>query len=53
MCILVTRAPASKMTKSSLEQLDVVTTLFENAAPTCKSAAASLVCIPILERSSS
>ncbi|GAW04046.1 hypothetical protein LENED_005812 [Lentinula edodes] len=39
MCILVTRAPNSKMTKSSVEELDGMTSLFEEAAPTSRSAA--------------
>ncbi|KAE9397439.1 hypothetical protein BT96DRAFT_957908 [Gymnopus androsaceus JB14] len=39
MCILVTRAPNSKMTKSSIEELDLIAHLFEEAAPTVKSAA--------------
>ncbi|KAF9021153.1 hypothetical protein BDZ89DRAFT_1019781 [Hymenopellis radicata] len=38
MCVLVTRAPASKMTKPSLAELDAVTGLFEAAAPTCRPA---------------
>jgi len=36
MCILVTRAPTSKMTKSSLEELDAVADLFQEAAPSCR-----------------
>lgn len=43
MCILVTRAPNSKMTKSSVEELDGMTSLFEEAAPTSRSAANILV----------
>ncbi|KAJ4470836.1 fungal-specific transcription factor domain-containing protein [Lentinula aciculospora] len=39
MCILVTRAPNSKMTKSSVEELDGMSSLFEEAAPTSRSAA--------------
>ncbi|KAF8909503.1 fungal-specific transcription factor domain-containing protein [Mucidula mucida] len=38
MCILVTRAPASKMTKPSLAELDTVAELFEAAASTCRPA---------------
>ncbi len=43
MCILVTRAPNSKMTKPSLEELDLVAHLFEEAAPSCRAAANTLV----------
>ncbi|KAK7464152.1 hypothetical protein VKT23_006318 [Stygiomarasmius scandens] len=39
MCILVTRSPNSKMTKSSLTELDLVVELFEDASVRCKSAA--------------
>ncbi|KAF5337739.1 hypothetical protein D9758_016027 [Tetrapyrgos nigripes] len=39
MCILVTRSPHSKMTKSSLAELDTVVELFEDASSTCRSAA--------------
>ncbi|KAJ3763088.1 fungal-specific transcription factor domain-containing protein [Lentinula raphanica] len=39
MCILVTRAPTSKMTKSSLDELDGMASLFEEAAPISRSAA--------------
>ncbi|KAK0501025.1 fungal-specific transcription factor domain-containing protein [Armillaria luteobubalina] len=42
MCILVTRAPNSKMTKPSLEELDLVAHLFEEAAPSCRAAANTL-----------
>ncbi len=49
MCILVTRAPASKMTKPSLAELDTVAELFEAAASTCRPAQNLLVrsfCLP-------
>ncbi|KAJ3984929.1 fungal-specific transcription factor domain-containing protein [Lentinula detonsa] len=39
MCILVTRAPNSKMTKSAVEELDGMASLFEEAAPISRSAA--------------
>ncbi|THU97411.1 hypothetical protein K435DRAFT_828690 [Dendrothele bispora CBS 962.96] len=39
MCILVTRAPNSKMTKSSLKELDAIVELYEDASARCKSAA--------------
>ncbi|KAF9071992.1 hypothetical protein BDP27DRAFT_1321271 [Rhodocollybia butyracea] len=39
MCILVTRAPNSKMTKASVEELDSMASLFEEAATTSRSAA--------------
>ncbi|KAF5387497.1 hypothetical protein D9757_006516 [Collybiopsis confluens] len=38
MCILVTRAPNSKMTKSSIDELGAIATLFEEAAPMSRSA---------------
>ncbi|KIK58189.1 hypothetical protein GYMLUDRAFT_45397 [Collybiopsis luxurians FD-317 M1] len=39
MCILVTRAPNSKMTKSSVDELEAMAFLFEEAARTSRSAA--------------
>ncbi|KAG7451871.1 uncharacterized protein BT62DRAFT_959771 [Guyanagaster necrorhizus] len=48
MCILVTRAPNSKMTKPSLEELDLVAQLFEEAAPNCRAAANTLDTIQML-----
>ncbi|KAK0209213.1 fungal-specific transcription factor domain-containing protein [Desarmillaria ectypa] len=48
MCILVTRAPNSKMTKPSLEELDLVAHLFEEAAPNCRAAANTLDTIQML-----
>ncbi|KAG9222051.1 hypothetical protein CCMSSC00406_0008036 [Pleurotus cornucopiae] len=38
MCLLVTRAPSSNLTASALEELDRALSLFEKAAPTCKTA---------------
>ncbi|KAJ7650531.1 fungal-specific transcription factor domain-containing protein [Roridomyces roridus] len=39
MCILVTRSPTSKMTKSSLEELDVLSRLFSDASASNRFAA--------------
>ncbi|KAJ7511773.1 fungal-specific transcription factor domain-containing protein [Mycena galericulata] len=50
MCILVTRAPTSKMTKSSLEELDSLAYLFQQAAPSSKFAANLLPAIQTLTR---
>ncbi|KAJ6520565.1 fungal-specific transcription factor domain-containing protein [Mycena sanguinolenta] len=50
MCILVTRAPTSKMTKSSLEELDALAQLFQDAAPSCRFASTLLSPILILAR---
>ncbi|KAJ6617446.1 fungal-specific transcription factor domain-containing protein [Mycena sp. CBHHK59/15] len=50
MCLLVTRAPTSKMTKSSLEELDSLSHLFAEAAQTCRFAANILEPILILTR---
>ncbi|KAK1228600.1 hypothetical protein PQX77_008350 [Marasmius sp. AFHP31] len=50
MCILITRAPNSKMTSSSLKELDDVSKLFEEAAPTCRSASTILDTILVLQR---
>ncbi|KAJ6601099.1 fungal-specific transcription factor domain-containing protein [Mycena vulgaris] len=50
MCILVTRSPGSKMTKSSLEELDALARLFQEAAPTCRVAAQLLAPILTLMR---
>ncbi|KAK0465960.1 uncharacterized protein EV420DRAFT_1508988 [Desarmillaria tabescens] len=49
MCILVTRAPNSTMTKPSLQELDLVAQLFEEAAPNCRAAANTLVRLYFLE----
>jgi hypothetical protein len=43
MCILVTRAPTSKMTKSALEELDALAHLFQDASSSCRFAANLLV----------
>lgn len=45
MCLLVTRSPNSRMTESCLVQLDAVATLYEKAAPECKSANNLLVSV--------
>ncbi|KAJ7696746.1 fungal-specific transcription factor domain-containing protein [Mycena rosella] len=45
-CILITRNPKSQMTKSSLEELDSLACLFQEAAPTCRFAAQ--LAVPIL-----
>ncbi|KAK7063598.1 Zn(2)-C6 fungal-type domain-containing protein [Favolaschia claudopus] len=50
MCILVTRAPTSKMTKSSLEELDALARLFQDASATCRFAANLLKPILLLAR---
>ncbi|KAJ7157332.1 fungal-specific transcription factor domain-containing protein [Mycena filopes] len=50
MCILVTRAPGSKMTKSSLEELDALTLLFQEASTSCRFAGNLLQAITILTR---
>ncbi|KAJ7146435.1 fungal-specific transcription factor domain-containing protein [Mycena epipterygia] len=50
MCILITRAPTSKMTQSSLEELDSLAQLFQDAAPTCRFAANLLGPILVLMR---
>ncbi|KAJ7729104.1 fungal-specific transcription factor domain-containing protein [Mycena maculata] len=50
MCILVTRAPTSKLTKSSLEELDALARLFEDAAPSCRFASNLLSPILVLTR---
>ncbi|KAL0575784.1 hypothetical protein V5O48_006181 [Marasmius crinis-equi] len=50
MCILITRSPQSKMTKSSLAELDDVAKLFEDAAPTCRSASNILDTVLTLQR---
>ncbi|KAF7340940.1 Zn(2)-C6 fungal-type domain-containing protein [Mycena sanguinolenta] len=50
MCILITRAPTSKMTKSSLEELDALARLFKDAAPSCRFASTLLSPILILAR---
>ncbi|KAJ7584119.1 hypothetical protein C8J56DRAFT_1095331 [Mycena floridula] len=39
MCILVIRAPSSKMTRGALDELDTLMELFIKAAPTCRNAA--------------
>jgi hypothetical protein len=48
MCLLVTRAPNSALTPSSLEELDIVTRLFEDFAPSCGAAACNLVGVMII-----
>ncbi|KAJ7207535.1 fungal-specific transcription factor domain-containing protein, partial [Mycena pura] len=50
MCILVTRAPTSKMTKSSLEELDALVRLFQDAAGSCRFAANLVPPILVLAR---
>ncbi|KAF9259356.1 hypothetical protein L218DRAFT_908477 [Marasmius fiardii PR-910] len=50
MCILITRAPQSKMVKSALEEIDDVAKVFEEAAPTCRSASNILDTILNLQR---
>ncbi|KAF7347219.1 Zn(2)-C6 fungal-type domain-containing protein [Mycena venus] len=50
MCILVTRAPTSKMTKSSLEELDALARLFQDASSSCRFAANLLKPILVLAR---
>ncbi|KAJ7045173.1 fungal-specific transcription factor domain-containing protein [Mycena alexandri] len=50
MCILVTRAPGSKMTQSALEELDALDRLFQDASATCRFAANLLQPILILAR---
>ncbi|KAJ7842233.1 fungal-specific transcription factor domain-containing protein [Mycena olivaceomarginata] len=50
MCILVTRAPTSKMTKSSLEELDALARLFQDASSSCRFAANLLQPITVLAR---
>ncbi|KAF8215723.1 fungal-specific transcription factor domain-containing protein [Mycena galopus ATCC 62051] len=50
MCILVTRAPTSKMTKSSLEELDALASLFQDASSSSRFAANLLPPILVLMR---
>ncbi|KAJ7083350.1 fungal-specific transcription factor domain-containing protein [Mycena belliarum] len=50
MCILVARAPGSKMTKSSLEELDSLAVLFQDAAASSRFAAHLLTPILVLRR---
>ncbi|KAJ7178795.1 hypothetical protein C8R43DRAFT_1118155 [Mycena crocata] len=50
MCILATRAAGSKMTKSSLEELDDLAKLFQEASATCRFAANLLTPIQVLMR---
>ncbi|KIY72318.1 hypothetical protein CYLTODRAFT_440727 [Cylindrobasidium torrendii FP15055 ss-10] len=50
MCLLVTRAPTSKMARPSLQELDTVAKTFEDAAETCKPAANILSTIQTLRR---
>ncbi|KAJ7726359.1 fungal-specific transcription factor domain-containing protein [Mycena metata] len=50
MCMLATRAPSSKMTKSSLEELDALERLFQDASATSRFAANLLTPILILAR---
>ncbi|KAG7100165.1 hypothetical protein E1B28_001945 [Marasmius oreades] len=50
MCILITRAPQSKMVNSALEGIDDVAKVFEVAAPTCRSASNILDTILNLQR---
>ncbi|KAJ6541643.1 fungal-specific transcription factor domain-containing protein [Mycena capillaripes] len=50
MCILATRAPTSKMTKSALEELDALARLFQDASSSCRFAANLLQPILVLTR---
>ncbi|KAF7298747.1 Zn(2)-C6 fungal-type domain-containing protein [Mycena indigotica] len=50
MCMLLVRSPTSKMAASSMEELDALATLFQDASNTCRFAAQMLQPVLILHR---
>ncbi|CAA7265102.1 unnamed protein product [Cyclocybe aegerita] len=50
MCLLVTRSPTSHLTTPAMEELDNVTSLFDAASSSCRSAAKILPSIQVLRR---